>query len=184
MASGPSQRRRRRRVNWRVLSIGAVVTLPLVALLASGFGRDPKLRSNALEGRQAPAFSLKTLSGEPFSLASVKGKPVVLNFWSTWCQPCKIEHPVLMGAAESYGPAGVQFVAVLYQDEPAKAQAFLNRSGAHWPTLADPGGRTAIAYGVAGVPETFFIDKDGRIVRKVSGPVSQAIMVTTLEQML
>ena len=107
-------------MNWRVLTIGAVVTVPLVALLAAGFGRDPKLRSNALEGREAPKFSLKTIDGEPFSLADAKGKPVVVNFWSTWCQPCKIEHPVLMNAAEAYGPAGVQFVAeVLYKDDDA-----------------------------------------------------------------
>jgi cytochrome c biogenesis protein CcmG/thiol:disulfide interchange protein DsbE len=171
-------------VNWRVLTIGSVITLPLVALLAAGFDRSPKLRSNALEGRPAPTFSLQTLDGDPFSLESAKGRPVVVNFWSTWCQPCKIEHPVLMRAAEAYSPLGVHFVAVLYQDEASKARAFLNRAGAHWPTLADPGGRTAIAYGVAGVPETFFIDKTGTIVRKVSGPVTQEVMVSTLEAML
>ena len=171
-------------MNWKVLAGGAVITVPLVTLLAAGFGRDPKLRSNALEGREAPSFVLNPLDGEPFSLESARGKPVVVNFWSTWCQPCKIEHPVLMSAARSYGPAGVHFVAVLYQDDAAKARAFLNRSGSYWPTLEDPGGRTAIAYGVAGVPETFFIDKTGTIIRKVSGPVTQEVMVTTLEQML
>ncbi len=171
-------------MNWRVLTGGAVVTVPLVALLAAGFGRDPKLRSNALEGTSAPEFSLKTIDGDTFTLAKLKGQPVVVNFWSTWCQPCKIEHPVLLSAAESYGPAGVQFVAVLYQDDASKARAYLGRSGSRWPTLEDPGGRTAIAYGVAGVPETFFIDRDGVIVRKVSGPVSQSVMVSTLEEML
>ena len=171
-------------MNWKVLAGGAVITVPLVTLLAAGFGRDPKLRSNALEGREAPSFVLNTLDGKPFSLESARGKPVVVNFWSTWCQPCKVEHPVLMSAAEAYGPNGVHFVAVLYQDDAAKARAFLNRSGSHWPTLEDPGGRTAIAYGVAGVPETFFIDQSGTIVRKVAGPVSQDIMVSTLEQML
>jgi cytochrome c biogenesis protein CcmG/thiol:disulfide interchange protein DsbE len=171
-------------MNWKVLAAGGVVTLPLVALLAAGFGRDPKLRSNALEGREAPNFALNTLNGEPFSLEEARGHPVVVNFWSTWCQPCKIEHPVLMSAAESYGPLGVQFVAVLYQDEAAKARAFLARAGSHWPTLEDPGGRTAISYGVAGVPETFFVDKNGVIVRKVAGPVSQEVMVTTLEHLL
>ena len=184
IAGWPAQAAGRSSVNWRVLTAGAVITVPLVALLAAGFGRDPKLRSNALEGREAPPFALKTIDGEPFSLADAKGMPVVVNFWSTWCQPCKIEHPVLMDAAQAYGPSGVQFVAVIYQDDVSKVRAFLNRSGSHWPTLEDPGGRTAIAYGVAGVPETFFIDKDGMIVRKVSGPVSQPVMVSTLEGML
>ena len=171
-------------MNWKVLTAGLVVTIPLVAVLAAGIGKDPKHRSNALEGRKAPEFNLKTLDGDPFSLNAAEGKPVVVNFWSTWCQPCKIEHPVLLSAAQTYGPLGVHFVAVLYQDDASKARAFLNRSGSHWPTLEDPGGRTAIAYGVAGVPETFFIDATGTIVRKVSGPVSQDIMVATLEQML
>ena len=75
-------------MNWKGLTAGAVVTVPLVALLAAGFGRDPKLRSNALEGRPAPAFTLNTLDGDPFSLEEANGKPVVVNFWSTWCQPC------------------------------------------------------------------------------------------------
>lgn len=171
-------------MNWKVLTAGLAITVPLVAVLAAGFGRDPKLRSNALEGTKAPRFSLQTLQGEPFSLDAAAGKPVVVNFWSTWCQPCKVEHPILLRAAETYGPLGVQFVAVLYQDDASKARAFINRSGSYWPTLEDPGGRTAIAYGVAGVPETFFIDANGVIVRKVSGPVSESIMVSTLEQML
>ena len=171
-------------MNWKVLTAGFVITVQLVAVLAAGFGRDPKLRSNALEGRPAPSFSLQTLDGDPFSLAAFNGKPVVVNFWSTWCQPCKIEHPILLNASETYGPLGVQFVAVLYQDDASKARAYLNRAGSRWPTLEDPGGRTAIAYGVAGVPETFFIDANGTIIRKVSGPVSQDIMVSTLEQML
>ena len=171
-------------MNWKVLAAGLVISAPLVAILAAGFGRDPKLRSNALEGTKAPMFDLQTLDGKAFSLEGARGQPTVVNFWSTWCQPCKIEHPVLMQAARAYGPLGVNFVAVLYQDETSKARAYLKQSGSHWPTLEDPGGRTAIAYGVAGVPETFFIDADGTIVRKVSGPVSQEVMVSTLEQML
>jgi len=171
-------------MNWKVLTAGLAITVPLVAVLAAGFGRDPKLRSNALEGTKAHRFSLQTLQGKPFSLDAAAGKSVVVNFWSTWCQPCKVEHPILLRAAETYGPMGVQFVAVLYQDDASKARAFINRSGSYWPTLEDPGGRTAIAYGVAGVPETFFIDANGTIVRKVSGPVSESIMVSTLEQML
>ena len=171
-------------MNWRVLLLGGLVVVPLVAVLAAGFGRDPKLRSNALEGRDAPLFSLETVDGAPFSLEAYRGQPVVVNFWSTWCQPCKIEHPVLLEAAQVYGPFGVQFVAVLYQDEPAKARRYLAQHGSAWPTLTDPSGRTAIAYGVAGVPETFFIDKHGTIVRKVTGPVDRPTMVSTLQEML
>ena len=171
-------------MNWKVLAAGLAVSLPLVALLSAGFGRDPKLRSNALEGRDAPSFSLESLDGASFSLDEARGTPVVVNFWSTWCQPCKIEHPVLLNAAQNYGPMGVQFVAVLYQDDAATARAYLQRYGTAWPTLADPGGRTAIAYGVAGVPETFFINAEGVIVRKVAGPVSQAVMMQAMQEIM
>ena len=171
-------------MRWKIVFVGFLVTAPLFLILASGFGNNPHAVPFMLLDKPAPSFELQTLNGEKIDLVSLAGKPVVLNFWSTWCQPCKIEHPVLMQAAQAYTPLGVHFVAVLYQDDAAKARAYLRRSGSHWPTLNDPGGRTAIAYGVAGVPETFFIDSDGTIVRKVSGPVSQEVMVQTLEQML
>jgi len=171
-------------MNWKVLGGGLAITLPLVALLAAGFGRDPKLRSEAVIGKAAPGFDLEQVQGGQFDLEAYRGSPVVVNFWSTWCQPCKIEHPVLLDAARTYGPAGVRFVAVVYQDEPDKVRRYISRNGSAWPTLLDPGGRAAIAYGVAGVPETFFVDRDGTIVHKVAGPVSREVMVQTLESLL
>ena len=171
-------------MNWKVLSGGALIVVPLVALLAAGFGRDPKLRSEATIGKAAPGFDLEQVQGGRFDLAAYRGSPVVVNFWSTWCQPCKIEHPVLLEAAQSYGASGVRFVAVVYQDEPDKVQRYITKNGSAWPTLLDPGGRTAISYGVAGVPETFFVDKNGTIVHKVAGPVSRQVMVETLESLL
>jgi cytochrome c biogenesis protein CcmG/thiol:disulfide interchange protein DsbE len=171
-------------MNWKVLVGGAVVVVPLVALLAAGFGRSPKLRSEAVIGKTAPGFVLAQVQGGRFDLEAFRGSPVVVNFWSTWCQPCKIEHPVLLEAAQSYSAAGVRFVAVVYQDDPEKVQRYIQANGSAWPTVLDPGGRTAISYGVAGVPETFFVDKDGIIVHKVAGPVSRTVMVETLESLL
>jgi len=171
-------------MNWKVLGAGLLIVVPLVAVLAAGFGRDPKLRSEALVGHEAPSFDLEQVDGGRFDLEAYRGHPVVVNFWSTWCQPCKIEHPVLLEAAMNYRSAGVRFVAVVYQDEPAKVRQYLKQRGSAWPTLLDPGNRTAIAYGVAGVPETFFVDKEGTIVHKISGPVSRAAMAQTLESLL
>jgi len=173
-------------VNWKVLAAGAALTAPLVAILATGFGKNPQLESNALEGRKAPVFTMTVLGedGETVDLASLRGKPVVLNFWSTWCQPCKIEHPHLVQAAKVYEPQGVVFYGVLFSDEPANAARFLEREGHAFPVLYDPAQRVAIDYGVSGVPETFFISPDGQIVEKVSGPVSFDKIRATLGPML
>lgn len=169
--------------NWKILLAGLLLVLPLVAVLASGFGRDPKGVSNALEGKAAGDFALDTLDGERFHLGSQKG-PVVLNFWATWCQPCLQEDDHLQRAAATYGPQGVRFLGVLYQDDPAKARPFLKRNGSIFPTLLDPDGRTSIDYGVAGVPETFVIRADGTIARKFTGPVSFGELAAALEPLL
>jgi cytochrome c biogenesis protein CcmG, thiol:disulfide interchange protein DsbE len=171
-------------MNWKVLGGGLLLVGALVAVLASGIGNDPRGESNALEGRMANDFTLKTLDGESISLAGLRGQPVVLNFWSTWCQPCKIEHPHLQQAAKVYSPRGVTFLGVLYNDEAARARPFLKRNGSVFPTLEDPIGRVAIDYGVAGVPETFVIAPDGRIALKLSGPVTYQTLAAILEPLL
>ena len=171
-------------MNWKVLGAGAVIVLPLIWLLQQGFGRDPHALPSALEGKVAPGFSLNTLEGEAVSLSDFSGKPVVLNFWASWCRPCLQEHPVLLEAARRYQRRGVVFLGVSYGDEPRDAQAFLDQHGQAYPTLADPDQRTAIDYGVAGVPETFFVAPDGTVALKISGPVSEEIVVKTIEGML
>jgi len=169
---------------WWILPLGLAVLAPFIWVLWSGFGKDPHAVPDAMTGQAAPAFSSVTLDGEPLSLEELSGRPVVLNFWSTWCVPCKVEHPVLQAGAATYGPQGVIFLGVLYGDEPAKARAFLKKNGEAYPTLEDPQGGMAVDYGVAGVPETFFIDAEGRIVRKVSGPVDAGTLTSTVESML
>lgn len=171
-------------MNWKILAAGALVVVPLVWVLAEGFGRDPRALPSVLEGTEAPGFSLTTLEGEVVSLDSLRGSPVVLNFWATWCVPCLQEHPVLLQGASRYKGRGVVFLGLLYGDEPEKATAYLEKHGAAYPTLLDPGQRTAIDYGVGGVPETFFLDREGRIVRKVSGPLSPDVLFGTLEALL
>jgi cytochrome c biogenesis protein CcmG/thiol:disulfide interchange protein DsbE len=173
-----------RSVNWPILIGGLLLIGGLVAVLASGFGTDPKIVSNALPGKAAPAFSLATLEGDPVSLADLKGSPAVLNFWSTWCQPCKIEHPFLVAAAQAYKGRGVAFLGVLYDDEPAAARRFLNEKGFGFPTLYDPTQRIVVDYGVTGVPETFILDAAGQVYRKKVGPFSEGELESILEELL
>ena len=171
-------------MNWKVLAAGGVIVLPLIWVLNRGFDYDPRALPSAMEGKVAPTFALSTLDGEPVGLKSLRGSPVVLNFWASWCVPCLQEHPTLLEAASRYQGRGVVFLGVLYGDEAPNGLEFLAKHGKAYPTLLDPGQRTAIDYGVAGVPETFFISPQGQIVKKVVGPVSPEDVVSTLEALL
>ena len=158
------------RVNKAALVVGALIVLPLVGVLVANIGRDPHMVRSPLIGRMAPPFSLSPVGGgKTLTLDSFRGKPLVVNFWATWCVPCLEEHEALAGAARAL--KDVQFVGVVYEDEESRAAEFLKKSTPPYPSLADPDGRAAIAYGVFGVPETFFIDAEGRIIDKYVGPL-------------
>lgn len=166
---------------WWILGLGALLLLPLVYVLYSGFGNDPHAIPDTRTGTPAPDFALHTLDGEPVVLKELRGFPVVLNFWATDCQGCIIEHANLVKAGETYGPQGVVFLGVLYNDSEKLAKAFLKQKGSSYPTLLDPDGRTAVDYGVTGIPETYFIDKQGMIVHKAAYPLSWPELVERLE---
>lgn len=165
-------------MNWGVLAFGLAMIAGLVFVLASGFGKDPHALPSALEGKPAPAFTLLDLDGQPVSLADFPGQPVVLNFWASWCSPCAFEHPVLLEGAAAY--PDVVFLGVLYGDTVPAANTFLLHRGSAYPSLQDPEQHTAIDYGVAGVPETFFIGRDRIIASKITGPVNRASLVSAL----
>lgn len=161
-----------RGLNKRVLALGLVVVVPLLAVLLLNLGRDPHAVRSPLVGRAAPPFTMTPVGGGvPVSLESLHGRPVVLNFWATWCVPCFQEHPVLNRTAAAR--RDVVFYGVVYQDEEQRIADFLQRQGSTYPTLVDPGSRAAIAYGIAGVPETYFIDRSGTIVDKFAGALTQ-----------
>jgi cytochrome c biogenesis protein CcmG, thiol:disulfide interchange protein DsbE len=167
-------------VNYKVLAAGLVVVLPTLAVFWSSFGRDPHALPEALEGKQAPPFALMSLDGEPVDRSDLAGRPFVLNFWATWCIPCAQEHPALLEVARRYGDR-IPFYGVLYGDDKEKARAWLDKRGSAFPTLMDPSGRTAIDYGVAGVPETFIVNARGEIVEKVVGPIDPTMVARVLE---
>lgn len=160
------------------------ILAPTIALLYFSLTRHPRELPSALVGKQAPAFELVSLEGETVSLAAARGKPVVLNFWSTWCGPCEAEHALIKQAAEFFGPQGVLIYQVLYEDTPENARRFLAKLGQVAPVLLDPGLRTAIDYGVAGVPETFFIDAQGRVVGKQAGVLTEEIFLRNMDGLL
>jgi cytochrome c biogenesis protein CcmG/thiol:disulfide interchange protein DsbE len=121
-------------------------------------------------------------TGRTIDLATLRGKPVVINFWATWCGPCWEEHPVLVANARRL--PDVQFLGVVFQDQESKILDFLAQRGTSYPTVVDDKGKTAIAYGVGGVPETFFVDADGKIVEKFTGPMTTDILVEHVRKVL
>jgi cytochrome c biogenesis protein CcmG, thiol:disulfide interchange protein DsbE len=158
----------------RVVAVGVVVVsvVLLGGVLGFGLTRDPTEVPFRLAGEDAPRFALRTLDGErSVRLEDLRGRVVAINFWASWCAECRIEHPALAAAWRRYRDRGVVLLGIPFQDHPAASRAYLEEYGGGWPILEDPGSRTALAYGVYGVPETVFIGRDGRIAGRVVGPV-------------
>ena len=169
-------------MNRKVLAVGLLVALSLIGLLLANLGRNPNQVESPLIGRPAPPFTMPPIGGgQPVSLAALRGRPVVINFWATWCVPCLEEHEVLARAARALG-SEAQFLGVIYEDEEPRVRAFLSQRGSAYPSLLDPGGKVAIAYGVYGVPETFFIDGQGIISAKSVGPLDPDTLSSHLRQ--
>ena len=158
--------------------------VPFLGLLAYGLTRDPNIIESPLPGRPAADFALETLSGEELRLSDLRGKVVVLNFWASWCLSCEWEHPFLVETEHKYANDDVQIVGIIYQDSRANAIRYIRRMGGTWPNVIDPRSRVALEYGVYGVPETFFIDRDGVIAFKQIGPVNPSLLDTWISQLL
>lgn len=169
---------------WRRVGAFVAVALPLLALLAYGFTRDAKDIPSPLIGHQAPPFTLPLFDGASISLDSLRGNVVFLNFWASWCAPCRAEARTLEAAALTYRDQGVVFVGVDIQDKEEDARAFLREFGVTYPNARDASGQAAIDYGVWGIPETFVIGRDGRITYKHVGALGWATITARLDDAL
>lgn len=171
---------------WIAIAVGiGVVVVGIV--FAGRFGSDPTLTASPLIGQPVPDVVVAGFDGgEPIDLGGLDGDIAVINFWASWCLACRQEHEALVAAAEDYSDFGVRFVGVNYQDSSGAAVAFLDELGRGDGYLygSDEDSRTAFEFGVLGLPETFFIDRDGTIVGKVSGPVSYGLLTGTLDRLI
>ncbi len=169
----------------------AAIPLAVVGLLI-GLGvavtvrpLDPNARSSPLQGRPAPGFALERLDGGRLQLSDLSCKRrVVLNFWASWCVPCRDEAPLLRDAQIKYAKRGVVFVGIIFNDKPQKARDFVAEFGLTYANLIDPSGRSAVEYGVTGLPETYFIGANGIVISKKIGPVDEVDLERRIQELL
>jgi peroxiredoxin len=140
------------------LKVILVIILTLAILIAGCAGnQNPRI------GKPAPEFQLPTLDGQPVSLSDLKGKPVLINFWASWCRPCCEEMPYLQQIYDEWQGKGLVLLAINIGETPSQVAEFMQSQGLSLPVLLDTEGKVAEQYGIRGIPTSFFIDKDGII---------------------
>jgi cytochrome c biogenesis protein CcmG/thiol:disulfide interchange protein DsbE len=168
----------------RILLAVVGPVLVVLALLAYGLTRDPRAIPTPLIGKPATPFTLTLFDGRQLSLEELRGQVVFLNFWASWCPPCRAEARTLEAAWQKYQDRDVVFLGVNIQDRQEAARGFLQEFGITYPNGRDDAGKIAIAYGVWGLPETFILDRDGRITYKHIGALGWTIITTKLDEAL
>jgi cytochrome c biogenesis protein CcmG/thiol:disulfide interchange protein DsbE len=172
--AGTPPRRKRRTAVVVAVALGIVVAL-LVAVLATREPATDRQADSPLIGRAAPAIQGTDLSGAEFDLDDLRGQWVVVNFFATWCVPCRQEHPELVRFAEQHAEAGdASVVSVVFDDEPTQVQQYFDENGGTWPVVPGEGTGVILDYAVSGVPESFVIAPSGLVVAKVTGGVTAA----------
>lgn len=161
------------RVGLIVSAVVAVLVVALVAVLATREPATERRTDSPLLGKVAPALVGETLDGGSFDIDDHRGQWVVVNFFATWCAPCREEHPELVAFDEAHRAAGdAAVVSVVYDDRVDDVRDFFAERGGEWSVIVD-GGLAAVGYGVVGVPETYLVAPSGFVVQKYTGGVTQ-----------
>ncbi len=175
---------RARPARWIAVSVG-VVALGLVVLFATREPLGARFGQSPLVGQPAPELTGTTLTGAAaggtFDLADHRGRWVLVNFFATWCVPCRVEHPELVRFSEAAGD-GALVVSVVFDDEAEDVRRFFEERGGDWPVVDDPEARIALDYGVTGLPETFVVDPRGVVVHKFVGGVTVEGIVGAIQR--
>lgn len=172
-----------RRRTWLLTGVVGAVAV-IVALLASGLGRDPSVIASPLVGRAAPNFRLPQLDGPSVTLSKLRGQIVVVNFWASWCTQCQVEQAALDRTWQQFQDSGVVVLGVDFEDTAGDARNYVRTANVTYPVVEDAASRTALAYGLRGVPETFVVNRSGRIVNHIIGPVNEGQLANEINSML
>lgn len=165
----------------------AIVVVVFGVIFSTRFGEDPSLVESPLIGTQMREVTVPLLETDGVvALHEGRGDILVINFWASWCLPCRSEHPALVSTAAEFAEVDVRFIGVLSQDSQRAGIGFLDELGRGEPfTYAwDNRSRAALAFGTLGLPETFFVDRDGVIAAKITGPVTRDLLVSTINELL
>lgn len=174
------------RMVWVVIA-GGLAFVVIAVIFAGRLGTDPSISSSPLIDKPAPNSEIALMDGSgSIEINDYNDDIIVINYWASWCLGCRTEHEALTRAAQDYSGYGVTFIAINYQDTPTNAEGFLDELGRSPSTVytVDEDSQTAFEWGVLGLPETFFVDRDGTVVGKVSGPVSYGLLSQTIDQII
>lgn len=165
--------------------VSGILVIGLFVLLGIGLANRSPVTSRSGVTRidkPAPQFVLPLFDGGTFDLAEHQGKPIVINFWASWCIPCRQEAPILEGLWQEHQD-DVVFVGVDIQDGERDSLAYLEEFGVTYPNGLDADGRITVDYGVIGIPVTFFINRDGMVERRWVGAVRESQLVIWIEEL-
>ena len=174
--SGPNAK------SWTRLIVTLGILGFFVVLLAYGFTRDARYIQSPLIGRQSPDFTLQLFAGGTLTNKDLRGKAVLVNFWASWCPPCREEAAVLEAGWQAHKNEDVVFLGINIQDKEPDARAFLKEFGITYPNGWDVSGKVPVDFGVWGIPETFFLDKQGRITYKHVGAIDRSTIVAKINE--
>jgi cytochrome c biogenesis protein CcmG/thiol:disulfide interchange protein DsbE len=167
------------------LGLGSIVLLVGIVLTLAVFGWALARRNQTQPtGGPAPDFSFTSFDGQEIRLADLRGQVVVVNFWASWCGPCRVEAPDLQRIHEKYKDRGVVVLGITYTDTDAKSLAFIEEFGMTYPNGPDLGVRISDRYNIQGVPETFVIDQQGNIAKFIFAPTNERDLSAIIDQLL
>lgn len=174
---------------WTIAALAALVVLAaVIGTMGARPAAEPAVAALSAEmapevGKLAPTFTLATPDGTPVSLEGLRGQVVLVNFWATWCPPCRAEMPAIQAAYAQYQPQGFTVVAVTANEQPENVTSFFSSRGLSFAALLDDG-RVHSAYRASGLPSSFFIDRQGVVRAIYRGAMSDAVITSEVERLL